>query len=140
VIVVDVNVIVYLLTDTPQRELALGLRKWDGDWFVPPLWRHEFLNVLASLTRQAYLNETEALTLWRNALGLFGQREQQPDMEKALSLAIRHGVSAYDAQYVALAEALGVLLISEDKKLQSAFPQRVISLAQARERSFRGEQ
>jgi predicted nucleic acid-binding protein len=105
------------------------------------LWRHEFLNVLASLTRQAYLNETEALTLWRNAVGLlFGQREQQPAMEEALALAIRHGVSAYDAQYVALAAALGVLLISEDKKLQRTFPQRTISLAQAKERFFLGEQ
>jgi hypothetical protein len=55
-------------------------------------------------------------------------------MEKAITLAIRHGVSGYDAQYMALAEALGILLISEDKKLQRAFPQRVISLAQARER------
>jgi predicted nucleic acid-binding protein len=129
VIVVDVNVIVYLLTDTPQRELARRVRACDGDWLVPPLWRHEMLNVLATLTRQDVLDGSAALTVWRNAVGLLGTREQQPNMEQALSLAIEKRISAYDAQYVALAAALGVQLISEDKKLQRQLSEWVISMA-----------
>ena len=128
-IVVDVNVIVYLLTETPQRELARRVREHDGDWLVPPLWRHEMLNLLVTLTRQDVLDASSALTLWRNALALLGTREQQPDMEHALSLAIEHGISAYDAQYVALAAALGASLVSEDKKLQRLLPQRAVSMA-----------
>jgi predicted nucleic acid-binding protein len=81
VIVVDVNVIVYLLTETPQREQARRVRERDGDWLVPPLWRHEMLNVLTTLTRQEVLDKSSALTVWRNAIGLLGSREQQPDME-----------------------------------------------------------
>jgi predicted nucleic acid-binding protein len=80
VIVVDVNVIIYLLTETPQRTLACGVR------------------------------------------------EQQPEMEYALSLAIQHGISAYDAQYVALAASLDAQLVSEDKKLQRVLPGRVVSM------------
>ena len=80
-IVVDVNVIVYLLTETPQREQARRVRERDGDWLVPPLWRHEMLNVLTTLTRQEVLDKSSALTVWRNAIGLLGSREQQPDME-----------------------------------------------------------
>lgn len=128
-IVVDVNVIVYLLTETPQRESARQVRERDGDWLVPPLWRHELLNVLATLTRQDVLDTPSALTVWRNALALLGAREQQPDMEHALLLAIKHGISAYDAQYVALAASLGVTLVSEDKKLQRLLSDRVISMA-----------
>ena len=127
-IVVDVNVIVYLLTDTPQREPARRVRERDGDWLVPPLWRHEMLNVLATLTRQEVLDASSALTVWRNAIGLLGSREQQPDMEQALSLAIEHGISAYDAQYVALAASHGAQLVSEDKKLQRALPDRAVSM------------
>ena len=128
-IVIDVNVIVYLLTETPQRESARQVYERDSDWLVPPLWRHEMLNVLATLTRQDVLDVSSALTVWRNALGLLEMREQQPDMENALALAVDHRISAYDAQYVALATSLGVLLVSEDKKLQRLFPKMVFSLA-----------
>ncbi len=127
-IVVDVNVIIYLLTETPQRTLACGVRERDGDWRVPPLWRHEMLNVLVTLTRQDVLDTSAALTVWRNALTLLGAREQQPEMEYALSLAIQHGISAYDAQYVALAASLDAQLVSEDKKLQRVLPGRVVSM------------
>ena len=128
-IVIDVNVIVYLLSETPQRESARQVYERDSDWLVPPLWRHEMLNVLATLTRQDVLDVSSALTVWRNALGLLEMREQQPDMENALALAVDHRISAYDAQYVELATSLGVLLVSEDKKLQRLFPKMVFSLA-----------
>ena len=127
-IVVDFNIIVYLLTATPQRESARRVRERDRDWLVPSLWRHEMLNVLATLTRQDVLDAASALTVWRNALALLGTSERQPDMEDTLSLAIEHGISAYDAQYVALAASLGVSLVSEDKKLQRLLPDRVVSM------------
>ena len=127
-VVVDVNVLVYLLTDSPSRALARRVHEIDPVWRVPPLWRHELLNVLATLTRQQVLDQDGALTLWRNALGLLGSREQQPDMEQALSLAIGQRISAYDAQYVALAIACAVPLISEDKKLQRQLPEQVMSM------------
>jgi predicted nucleic acid-binding protein len=128
VIIVDVNVIVYLLTETPQRELARRVRERDGDWLVPPLWRHEMLNVLTTLTRQDVWDASSAVTVWRNALALLGSREQQPDMERALLLAIDNNISAYDAQYVALAASIGVQLVSEDKKLKRVFPDLVASM------------
>ena len=127
-IVVDVNVIVYLLTETPQRDSARRVRERDGDWLVPPLWRHEMLNVLATLTRQDVLDVSSALKVWRNAIALLGTREQQPDMEHSLSLAIEHGISAYDSQYVALAASLGVSLVSEDGKLQRLLPDQVVAM------------
>lgn len=138
-IVVDVNVIVYLLTETPQRTLARRVRERDIDWLVPPLWRHEMLNVLATLTRQDVLDAPSALTVWRNALDLLGTRERQPDMEDALALAIKHNISAYDSQYVALAASLSVLLVSEDQKLRRLLPDRVVSMAQFEARMSRAD-
>ena len=122
-IVADVNLIVYLLTDTPQREQAVALYQEDSDWRLPPLWRHELLNVLATLTRQTVITGEQAVTLWHNALGLFAGREQDPDMDRSLRLAIEHRISAYDAQYVALAEALECLLVTADKRLRRKFPE-----------------
>lgn len=129
-IVVDVNVIIYLLTDTPHRSMAVRLYEQGSDWRVPPLWRHEMINVLGTLTRNDVLDREAAVQLWRNALDLFSDGEQQPDMAQALALAVDQGISVYDAQYVTLAMALDTQLVSEDKILQNRFPQRVVSMSQ----------
>jgi predicted nucleic acid-binding protein len=62
-IVADINLIVYLLSDTPQHSSAVELFQRDPDWRLPPLWRHEMLNVIATLTRHGVLDEQEAFTL-----------------------------------------------------------------------------
>ncbi|HYW77634.1 MAG TPA: type II toxin-antitoxin system VapC family toxin [Gammaproteobacteria bacterium] len=128
-IVVDVNVVVYLLTDSSCRTLAVRLYEQSHEWRVPPLWRHEMLNVLATLARNDVLDRASALRAWRNALDLLAAGEQQPDMEEVFALALAHGISAYDAQYVALAMALDTVLVSEDRKLQQRFPQRVVAMS-----------
>lgn len=128
-IVVDARVIVYLLTENPQRVLARQVRERDADWLVPPLWRHELLNVLATLARKEVLDGSAAFTVWRNAPTLLGSREQQPDMEQTLSLAMERGISAYDAQCVALAIARGVRLVSEDRKLRRLLSEQALSMA-----------
>lgn len=130
-IVVDVNVVVYLLTVGPRRSEAVRLWKADPDWRVPPLWRHECLNVLATLTRRDFLDEANAVVLWERALALFAAREVGPDMVRALRLAVSLGISAYDAQYAALAEALESMLVTEDKRLRSVLPGRAVSLTVA---------
>ena len=129
-IVVDVDVVIYLLTDTPQRSLAVRLYEQGKEWRLPPLWRHELINVLGTLTRNEVLDLEAAVQLWRNALDLFAAGEQQPDMEQALALAVDRGISVYDAQYVTLAVALDTRLVSEDKKLRRRFPERVVSMSQ----------
>jgi predicted nucleic acid-binding protein len=87
-------------------------------------------NILATLTRNGVLDTDAPLRLWLNAVGLFVPKEHSPDMEEALALAIDSTVGAYDAQYGALARALKTQLVSEDRKLQLRFPQRVTSMAQ----------
>lgn len=45
-----------------------------------------------------------------------------------LHLAGASGRSAYDCEFVALAEALGVRLVTADRELTRSFPDRAISL------------
>ncbi len=52
-------------------------------------------------------------------------------MIAALAIAEKSRLSAYDAQYVALARQLGVSLVSLDKKLLAAVPDTAISLRDA---------
>lgn len=94
----------------------------DPDWRLPSLWRYEYLNVLATYARQGGATVSEGRTLWRRAVALFGPREEAIDAEAALGLAIAHPVSAYDAQYVALAQRLRTAFVTEDRRLLKAFP------------------
>ena len=50
-IVVDTNVIVYLMIEGEKTEMAQRTYRQDSAWFIPPLWRHELLNVLTTFVR-----------------------------------------------------------------------------------------
>lgn len=127
-IVVDTNVIAYALILGPQTELARRVRALDPVWRVPSLWRHEFLNILATYTRRGGTTPRRAAQLWDEAAGVFTGCEEAVDMRLALRLAVENRVSAYDAQFVALAMGLGVVCVSADRRLVRRFPQCTRSL------------
>jgi predicted nucleic acid-binding protein len=123
VIVVDVNVIAYFFIEGEKTASARDLLRRDPDWRLPALWRHEYLNVLATFVREDGATIASAKTLWRQGIELFGPREQDLDMESALALATGNRISAYDAQYVALARQLHTVCVTEDQRLLKTFPE-----------------
>ncbi|OGA29724.1 MAG: hypothetical protein A3I01_18920 [Betaproteobacteria bacterium RIFCSPLOWO2_02_FULL_65_24] len=127
-IVVDVNVVAYFFIYGEKTTSARDLMRRDPDWRLPTLWRHEFLNVLATFVREGGATVEEARALWRRSIDLLGQREHGVDMESALAMASEHRVSAYDAQYVALAQQLQTVCVSEDRRLLNSFPNLVRTL------------
>ncbi|HRO25588.1 MAG TPA: type II toxin-antitoxin system VapC family toxin, partial [Promineifilum sp.] len=98
-IVVDVNVIAYLLITGEKTTEARAVRELDADWIVPDLWRDEFLNILATYVRHGGIDLETAVALWLSAVTLFKGHESTADPIMALELAARHQLSAYDAQY-----------------------------------------
>lgn len=121
-IVVDVNVVAYFFIEGEKTASARDLFRRDPDWRLPALWRHEYLNVLATFVRQNGATIAQAQTLWRQSIELFGPGEQSVDMETALVLATGKRISAYDAQYIALARQLQTVCVTEDKRLLRTFP------------------
>jgi predicted nucleic acid-binding protein len=59
---------------------------------------------------------------------LLAGREFAVDSAEVLRLAAESGCSAYDCEFVVLAEFLGVPLVSADRRLVERFPARVRSL------------
>jgi predicted nucleic acid-binding protein len=127
-IVVDVNVVAYLLIAGDKTATAQQAWERDSHWRVPTAWRHELLNLLATYVRNGGASPKDGVAIWRQALVLLAGEEEQPSMEQALLLAAEHQISAYDAQYVALALTHKLPLISEDRALQRKFPTIVRSL------------
>jgi predicted nucleic acid-binding protein len=132
-IVADTNLIAYLLIDSAQTALAEAILDKDDDWHAPPLWRHEFRNILATYVRADRLALPLALRHMANAEALLvtdeaGESGELADTGEILRLAKTSGCSGYDCEFVALARRIGAPLVSGDKRLIAAFPETVIAI------------
>ena len=108
-IVVDTNIISYSLIQGDKTESVLRAHEKDSAWIVPVLWRHEFLNVLSTLTKNNILNQNQSIDIWKNAVRIFNRNEYNVDMVAALDISIQNKVSSYDAQYITLAKTLAAI-------------------------------
>ncbi len=89
----------------------------DADWAAPRLWLDEFLNVLATYERNGFLAPDEVTPILNDALALMQGSSYEIPPERILAVARRTGCSAYDSQYIALAEDLGTKLYTCDKRI-----------------------
>jgi predicted nucleic acid-binding protein len=128
VIVVDTNVIAYAVLPGERTGAALALAERDPEWVAPALWRRELRSVLATLMRVRQLPLRQALAAFSAAEALVTDATVEPSTEECLRLAARGRVSAWDAEFVFVAETAGLPLISADRRLARAFPGRVVAL------------
>lgn len=121
-IVADTNLVAYLLLEGPQVAAAEGVFRKDSAWVAPALWRSEFRNVLAMLLRQKRLNLPGAVACWNEAETLVTVPDTPSDSREILRLAHASGCTAYDCEFVALAQKLGIPLVTADSQVLKAFP------------------
>jgi predicted nucleic acid-binding protein len=122
-IVVDTNVLAYLLLPARMTAAAETLYQSDPAWAAPVLWRSEFRNVLALYLRKGLLPLDQALAVQEKAERLMAGREFQVQSDAVLQLAKTSGCSAYDCEFIAVAQDLGIRLFTADKGLRAAFPE-----------------
>lgn len=127
-IVVDTNVIAYLMMEGEKTGMAQETYSRDSTWAMPSLWRHEFLNVLATYVRHGGSEIEAAVEIWQRSSLLFDAGERDVNMLQALRLASQYNISAYDAQYVALAMDLGIPYVTEDRQILRIFSGLALSM------------
>jgi predicted nucleic acid-binding protein len=128
VIVVDTNVLAYLLIPGKYTEKAENLLAADADWAAPRLWRSELRNVLSTYVRNQLMLLSDAVALYRRAADIIGAGEYDVEAFDVLRLSQNSGCSAYDCEFVALAEFLDLKFVTADAKLVKAFPARGLLL------------
>ena len=127
-IVVDTNVVAYLLLQGPQTAAAEALLEAHPTWAAPPLWRSEWRNVLCGYLRHGSLNLEQVIALQEQAETLVISHEEPVQSEAVLRLAASSGCSAYDCEFVAAAQQLDAPLVTADRDLLKAFPALTRSL------------
>jgi predicted nucleic acid-binding protein len=129
VIVVDTNVLVYFVLRNDFAASADAVFAKDAEWAAPSLWRSEMRNVLSIYVRRNDLMLVDAIDTMRDSERLIGLNEFPVDSGRVLELSQVSGCTAYDCEFVHLAETLGVPLVTSDGKLLAAFPSIAISMA-----------
>jgi predicted nucleic acid-binding protein len=126
--VVDNNVLAYFWLPSEFGELAEAAKAKDGMWAAPVLWRSEFRSMLAGYLRRKMMTLPDAVTGYTNCQRDLGQHEYSVPTERVLKFVLASKCSAYDCEYVALADDLGVPLVTTDKQLLNEFPKIAVSL------------
>jgi len=122
-IVVDTNIISYMYISGDRSQQSEKLLSFDSEWVAPILWRSEFRNVLAQYLRKQLLNIDEVLLIIQQAETLLTDHEYKISSAQVMQLVNRSQCSAYDCEFVALAQYLDVPLITSDKKILREFPE-----------------
>jgi len=122
VIVVDTNLLAYLWIHGERTLTAEAVLSRDAAWAAPVLWRSEFRNVLVNLVRRGAASLDSALHVVAQAERMMGGREYTVLAHRVLTLATSSRCSASDCEFVAVAQDLGVPLVTTDSQVLRAFP------------------
>ncbi len=127
-IVADTNLIAYLLLTGHRTRQAEAVFERDSVWAVPLLWRSEFRNILAQYCRRGSLSLSQCVQVCDKAERLVQGREYAVASAPVLALSAESRCSAYDSGFVALAQDLGVPVVTSDRLILKEFPSVAVSL------------
>ena len=126
-IVADTNLLIYLYVQGQRTAESEAVLQKDVVWTAPLLWRSEFRNALIGLVRTDALQLEEAMSMIDEAERWLNGHEYSVVSRQVLALASRSGCSAYDCEFVALAQDLEVPLVTNDRQILKAFPTIAVS-------------
>jgi predicted nucleic acid-binding protein len=129
-VVVDTNILAYLLIEGDRTRDAHALYSKDADWKSEAFVLIEFSNILATYLRNGALSRRQAQALLVEAEKRVHVLLNLPHVH-ALRVAEQFTVSAYDARFLGAAQSFGARLVTEDARLRTAAPALTISLADA---------
>ena len=127
-IAVDVNVIAYLWLPGEYTGLAERALERDAHWVAPFLWRSEFRSILAGYLRRGAMDRAAATRCLQGAERQLDGREYLVPSHLVTDKIAASSCSAYDCEYVALADDLDLKLVTCDRQILRDFPALTVGL------------
>ena len=127
-IVVDTNVIHYCWVRGQNTEVAQAVRRQDPDWHAPILWRSELRNVLTAYLQRGMMSRAQIVQILNVAARALAGNEHIISDNLVLDVITSSTLTAYDAEFVALAGVLSVPLVTADKAALKAFPDLALTM------------
>jgi predicted nucleic acid-binding protein len=127
-IVVDSNILAYLLIDGVFCKRAEALFASDSNWISPLLWKSEFRNILAGCVHRKDFSFDKAYQIIREAEFILSSKEFEVDSLMVLELIRDSDCSAYDCEFVGLAIKNDCKLVTMDKQILKAFSKIAVAL------------
>ena len=118
-LVVDTSAVIAALAGRPPHHEVVDRLAGDGDLAAPHLLDVEFLHALRRLVLGRQLGEDRAADARDDFAALVIARYEHTLVADRV-WELRHGLTAYDATFVALAELLEVPLVTCDPRLARA--------------------
>jgi len=128
---VDTNIIFPLFVRSARTEDAKMLRELDPVWTTDPFALIEFSNILVTYERSKLISLADALKYLGAARDFLAPNFFPISHEAAIEFAVRFGVTAYDARFLAVADAADTPLVTEDTRLRKAAPTLTQSIDEA---------
>ena len=122
--VIDTSALIRLfIPDGPIPEgfekFLAGAERGNNTAIAPELLLVEAANVLARKRKMDEISEAESAQLLNDVLSMpIRYFSHGPFVPAAFDLAIEHGLTVYDAVYLALASEQGAILFSADRDMQ----------------------
>ena len=136
-IVVDTNVMTHLLMGGEDGPAAALLLRQDPEWAAPAILMSELRNVLLGYVRRGVLVPDQAKAMTDDAAVILGDRLATVSGDQVFDIALECNLTAYDAEFVALARTLRVPLATLDNAILRGAPDVAVSLQSARDLSER---
>lgn len=127
-IVVDSNVLAARNLTGTATCLSRAVEIQDPVWIAPPLWRYEFQNILAKAIWARQITAEQGLQAWRATFLQMAGNEHDSAPDRVLDLSSHYRITAYDANFIALAMEMNVICVTEDGELQRKFPAIAVSM------------
>ena len=129
-IVMDASVVVELLTNGPLADsLSRDLAGHSDSFIVPHLLDVEVVSALRKLTAGQRIDSHRSEQLLMGLRALPAERYAHTPLLGRI-WELRHNFTAYDAAYIALAEATNSVLYTSDEKLSKGHRARVVLFTQ----------
>ncbi len=122
-IVSDTNLISYLWLSKYNFEIAEKIFSKDPVWCVPLLWKSEFRSVISKYLRAKLITKNECLEVIKLAENHLKESQYAINSDNVIDLILASNCSAYDCEFVSLAQQLDVPLLTFDNKILTEFPE-----------------